>query len=57
MEHLPEQYSVEVIKNGQRWRSTPRCRAQRSAEHEVLAPVENVISYLLGYPLKESYTG
>jgi len=52
MEHLPEQYSVEVIKNGQRWRSTPRCRAQRSAEHEVLAPVENVISYLLGYPLK-----
>ena len=55
MEHLPEQYSVPGIANGQRWRSTPKCREQRTAEHEILVPVENVISYLLAHPLRETY--
>ena len=50
MDHMPEQYSLPGMLNGQRWRSTAACRRERAAEHDDLAPVENAVCYLLGDP-------
>ena len=50
MDHMPEQYSLPGMLNGQRWRSTPRCRQERAAQHDDLVPVENAVCYLIGDP-------
>lgn len=50
MDHLPEQYALPGMLNGQRWRSTPSCRAERAAAADWLDEVENVVCYLMGDP-------
>jgi hypothetical protein len=55
LKHVPELYGADGVLNAQRWVSTTACRDQRAIESELLAPVESVISYLLGKPAKESY--
>ena len=55
LKHVPELYGADGVLNAQRWVSTKACRDERAIESELLAPVENVISYLLGKPAKESY--
>lgn len=50
LDHMPEQYSLPGVAKAQRWKSTPACRQQRAAEHESVAAVENVVSYLMGEP-------
>lgn len=50
MDHMPEQYGLPGMLNGQRWRSTPGCRRARAAESDELAVVENVVCYLMGDP-------
>ena len=50
LDHMPEQYSLSGMLNGQRWRSTPECRRHRAAEAGQMATVENVVCYLMGDP-------
>ena len=35
LDHMPEQYQIPGMVLGQRWASTPACRAVRAAEVEV----------------------
>jgi hypothetical protein len=47
LDHLPEQYQLEGLLLGQRWASTPACRAARAAESDRFAPVAHVTQYLM----------
>jgi hypothetical protein len=46
LDHLPQQYTIPALQLGQRFVSTPACRAARTAQSERLAPVNHVVSYL-----------
>jgi hypothetical protein len=48
LDHLPQQYEIAGLLHGQRFVSTPACRAERAAESERLAPVNHVVYYLFG---------
>jgi hypothetical protein len=48
LDHLPQQYEIAGLLHGQRFVSTPACRAARAAESERLAPVNHVVYYLFG---------
>jgi hypothetical protein len=50
LDHHPEQYGIDSIRLGQRWVSTPACRAARVAEHERFAAVDHVMQYLFADP-------
>jgi hypothetical protein len=50
LDHLPEQYQLDGMRYGQRWASTPACRAARAAESDRFAPVAHVTQYLMGDP-------
>ncbi len=51
MDHMPEQYQLPGLVLGQRWASTPACRATRAAEIDDWSLVEHVVCYLMGDPL------
>jgi hypothetical protein len=50
LDHLPEQYQLDGLRHGQRWASTPACRAVRAAESERFAAVDHVTQYLMADP-------
>ena len=55
LDHLPQQYEIPGLLFGQRFVSTPACRAARAAQSERLAPVNHVVYYLFGgEPLGET---
>jgi hypothetical protein len=51
LDHMPEQYPLPGIVYGQRWVSTPACRAERIASGRRLDPVHYVTLYLMSEPL------
>ena len=54
LDHMPEQYQLPGMLLGQRWASTPRCRAVRAAEVGTWSSVEHVVLYLMGNPVDET---
>jgi hypothetical protein len=53
-DHMPEQYQLPGLLLGQRWASTPPCRAARAAEVDSWSSVEHVVCYLMGNPVDET---
>jgi hypothetical protein len=51
LDHLPEQYSLAGIVHGQRWVSTPACRAARVVNGPALDPIHYVTCYLMTEPI------
>ncbi len=54
MDHMPEQYQLPGLVLGQRWASTPACRASRAAGADGWSQVEHVVCYLMGNPVSET---
>jgi hypothetical protein len=54
LDHLPEQYPLTGIVHGQRWVSTPACRAARAVNGPGLDPVHYVTCYLMAEPIEET---
>ena len=54
LDHLPQQYEVTGVLFGQRWVSTPDCRAARVAASDRFDPVNHVVHYLFGEPVAQS---
>ncbi len=54
LDHMPEQYPLKGIVYGQRWVSTPACRAARAVDGELLAPIHYVTLYLMADPIDET---
>ena len=51
LDHLPEQYGIDALQHGQRWVSTPACRAARPAGgDDALAAADHVVQYLFAEP-------
>jgi len=51
LDHLPEQFPLAGIVYGQRWVSTPACRAARAVSDPMLDPVHYVTCYLMAEPI------
>jgi hypothetical protein len=51
LDHMPEQYPLPGMAFGQRWVSTPACRAARAVDGALLAPVHYVTLYLMTEPV------
>ena len=54
LDHLPEQYPLAGIVAGQRWVSTPACRAARAASGPRLDPVHYLTLYLMAEPVEQT---
>ncbi len=54
LDHMPEQYQLPGLVAGQRWGSTPSCRAARAVESGDWSLVEHVVCYLMGNPVDET---
>ncbi len=54
LDHMPEQYQLPGLVLGQRWVSTPACRAGRVAENGQWSEVEHVVCYLMGEPVDQT---
>jgi hypothetical protein len=54
LDHMPEQYPLPGLAFGQRWVSTPACRAARAVDGEPLRSVHYVTLYLMTEPVKET---
>jgi hypothetical protein len=54
LDHMPEQFPLRGIAYGQRWVSTPACRAARAASTELLDPIQYVTLYLMTEPVDET---
>ncbi len=54
LDHMPEQYPIPGIVYGQRWVSTPACRAARAVSGEQLDPVHYLTCYLMTEPVEET---
>jgi hypothetical protein len=52
LDHMPEQYPLAGMAFGQRWVSTPGCRAARAFDEALLAPVHYVTLYLMTEPIQ-----
>jgi hypothetical protein len=52
LDHMPEQYPLAGMAFGQRWVSTPACRAARAVDGALLAPVHYVTLYLMTEPIE-----
>jgi len=52
LDHMPEQYPLPGLAFGQRWVSTPACRAARTVDGPLLAPVHYVTLYLMTEPVQ-----
>jgi hypothetical protein len=46
LDHLPEQHRLRTLRHGQRWVSTPACRAARAVSEGDLDAVDHVVGYL-----------
>ncbi len=53
LDHLPEQYRLVGLRWGQRWISTPACRAARSASEAPFDEVDHVVQYLFAEPVDD----
>ncbi|HUR78365.1 MAG TPA: hypothetical protein VMZ22_10485 [Acidimicrobiales bacterium] len=51
LDHLPEQYSIPSLVHGQRWVSTPACRAVRAPGDARLDGTDHVVQYLFAEPV------
>ena len=54
LDHLPEQFPLPGIVYGQRWVSTPDCRAARAVSEPALDPIHYVTCYLMAEPIAET---
>ena len=54
LDHMPEQYPLPGLAFGQRWVSTPACRAAREVDEEPLRSVHYITLYLMTEPVKET---
>jgi hypothetical protein len=54
LDHLPEQFPLTGIVHGQRWVSTPACRAARAVSDPTLDPIHYVTCYLMAEPIAET---
>ena len=54
LDHLPEQFPLTGIVYGQRWVSTPACRAARLVSEPELDPIHYVTCYLMAEPIDET---
>src|SRR5579862_8340259 len=52
LDHLPEQYPLAGVMHGQRWVSTPACRAARAVSGPTLDPIHYVTFYLMAEPIE-----
>jgi hypothetical protein len=55
-DHMPEQFPLPGIAWGQRWVSTPACRAARAVSGPRLDPIHYVTLYLVTEPVDETLT-
>jgi hypothetical protein len=51
LDHMPEQYPLDGIAYGQRWVSTPACRAARAVNEPPLDAIHYVTLYLMTEPV------
>jgi len=51
LDHMPEQYPLDGIAFGQRWVSTPACRAARAVSEAPLDPIHYMTLYLMTEPV------
>ncbi len=51
LDHMPEQFPLTGLAYGQRWVSTPACRAARAVSAESLDPIHYVTLYLMTEPV------
>jgi hypothetical protein len=51
LDHMPEQFPLAGVAYGQRWVSTPACRAARAASGPRLDPIHYVTLYLMTEPV------
>jgi hypothetical protein len=54
LDHLPEQYQLAGVVHGQRWVSTPACRAARAVNGPGLDSVHYVTCYLMAEPIEQT---
>jgi len=54
LDHLPEQFPLPGIVYGQRWVSTPACRAARAVSSTDLDPIHYVTCYLMAEPIDQT---
>lgn len=54
LDHLPEQFPIPGVAWGQRWVSTPACRAARAVDGALLAPIHYLTLYLMTEPVPET---
>jgi hypothetical protein len=54
LDHMPEQYPLPGVAFGQRWVSTPACRAARAVSGAELDPIHYMTLYLMTEPLGET---
>jgi hypothetical protein len=52
LDHMPEQYQIPGLLWGQRWASTPACRAARAVQSQRFAPTNHIVQYLMGEPVE-----
>lgn len=53
-DHVPEQPRIPGVRNGQRWVSTPDCRAARRAQDAPFDQVDHAVQYLFAEPAIET---
>jgi hypothetical protein len=56
LDHMPEQFPLQGVVWGQRWVSTPACRAARRVSGERLDPIHYVTLYLMTDPIEDTIT-
>ncbi len=54
LDHLPQQYEISGLLYGQRWVSTPDCRAARAVQSERFELVNHVVHYVFGEPVAQA---
>jgi hypothetical protein len=54
LDHMPEQFPIRGVAYGQRWVSTPACRAARAVDEELLHPAHYMTLYLMTEPVDET---
>ena len=54
LDHMPEQYPLDGVAYGQRWVSTPACRAARLVSEPPLDSIHYMTLYLMGEPVERT---
>jgi hypothetical protein len=54
LDHMPEQYPLDGVAYGQRWVSTPACRAARAVSEPPLDSIHYVTLYLMTEPVERT---